>query len=275
MHPVLRSTCRTGWLLLALAALGCAETPNAKPPGPGKLAADESLTPEQYVRLGLPDLHREWSAEDMAKAAKVLSSQKGNQLPRYKSKQSGAVFARLTSIRNLDVYRGKTLPLDTRYLSTLAYFQNSNEVLKAYVGAFLRYEVTDSEMVELLAAQFRLGVVMLDLVDEYLPTMKKDDPSLKVRINGLDQMRRDLATVVVAGLQTLSERKTYRQSERARLVDYMKETFPAIIPRIPPASRGELLTGLDRIQIDPTLKELQPGLGELRFKVRTALGPNN
>jgi hypothetical protein len=232
------------------------------------------LTADEYLRLGLPAQDREWSGDDMGKAEKVLASvaQKGyRQLPRYKSERSGEVFERLTSPQNLDLFKNRTLPLDARFPQALNYFQASNQVLKLYLAGFLKKDVRDSELVELMGSQFRSTVVMLELVDEFVPTIKKDDPKYEVRMQGLDQMKRGLASVVAGGLQTITERESYRGSELVRLVGYMQETFPLIVPRLPPGARTETVLRLKKMQDDPALKDLQPGLGELHSKVKAAV----
>ncbi len=76
---------------LAGALIGMAqEAKLASAPDP-KSSNDESLTLDEYIRLGLPAYDRLWSGDDMVKAEKVLTSvsQKGyRQLPRYKSRLS-------------------------------------------------------------------------------------------------------------------------------------------------------------------------------------------
>lgn len=277
----------TALALLTLVSSGCSNsaTPSTSPAGlpngsnggalaDPKTSSDESLTAEQYLGLGLPAQDREWSGDDMVKAAQILASvaQKGYwQLPRYKSNRSGEVFARLTSPQNLDLFKNRTLPLDARFPQALNHFQANNQVLKLYLAGFLKKEVRDSELVELMGSQFRSTVVMLELVDEFLPTIKKDDPKYQVRMQGLDQMKRGLASVIAGGLQTLTERNSYQGSELVRLVGYMQETFPLIVPRLPPGARTETMLRLEKMQDDPALKDLQPGLGELRSKVKAAL----
>jgi hypothetical protein len=273
--------------LLALVGSGCsdsstppstpADQPNAPKggsPADPKAPSDESLTAEEYLRLGLPAQDRDWSGDDMVKAEKILASlaQKGyGQLPRYKSERSGEVFARLTSPQNLDLFKDRTLPFEARFPQALSYYQASNQVLKLYLAGFLKKGVRDSELVELLGAQCRSTVVILELVDELLPTIKKDDPKYQVRMQGLDQMRRGLASFVAGGLRTLTERESYRVGELVRLLGYMQETFPLIVPQLPPGARTETLSRLEKMQDDPALKDLQPGLGELRSKVKAAM----
>jgi hypothetical protein len=232
------------------------------------------LTAEEYLRLGLPAHDREWSGDDMAKAEKVLTllTQKGyRQLPRYKSERSGEMFARLTSSQNLRLFKNRTLPLDARFPQALRYYQASNQVSKLYLSGFLKKDVRDSELVEIMGSMFRSTVVIFDLVDEFLPTIKKDDPTYQVRMQGLDRMKGGLASIVAGGLLTLTEKEFYRRSELVRLVAYMQETFPRIVPRLPPGSRTETLLRLEKMQKDPALKDLQPGLRELYSKVKASV----
>jgi hypothetical protein len=280
-----RSTlrCFISLVLLTFVGSGCSNspTPSAQPndskggePADPKGSGDESLTSEEYLRLGMPAQDRDWFGGDMVNAEKILASlaQQGyRQLPRYKSERSGEMFARLTSPQNLDLFKNRTLPLDARFPQALNYFQASNQVFKLYLAGFLKKEVRDSELVELMGAQFRSTVVMLELVDEFLPTIQKDDPKYQVRMQGFDQMKRGLASVVAGGLQTLTERESYRGSELVRLVGYMQETFPLIVPRLPPGARTETLLRLAKMQDDPALKDLQPGLGELHSKVKASV----
>ena len=243
-------------------------------PADSKDPRDESLTSEQYLRLGLPAQDREWSGDDMAKAASVLASvarQGHGRLPKYMNERSGEVFARLTSPQNFNLYKNRTLPLDARFPQSLNYFQAINQVCKLYLAGFLKNDVRDSELVELMGAQLRSTVVMIELMDEFVPTINMDDPTYQVRMQGLDQAKRGLATVVAGGLQTLTERKSYRESELVRLIGYMQETLPLIVPRLLPEARTEILLRLQKMQDDPALKDLQPDLRELHSKVKVAV----
>jgi hypothetical protein len=276
--------CHVALAVLALGSWGCgnpATQPSQAPDPPvgpnapdAQAPTDESFTPEEYIRLGLPAHDRSWSGDDMVRAQKVLAAlaQKGyRHLPRYKSERSGEVFARLTSPQNLDLLRDRSLPLDARMPQAGNYLQASNQLYKLYLSAFLKNDVRDSELVEWLGAMLRATAVMFEMADEFLPTLKKDDPTYPVRMGGLERMKRGLATLVAAGFQTLTERQGYRDSELARLVGYMQETFPLIVPRLPPGARAETMMRLEEMQEAPALKDLRPGLRELHLKVKGAL----
>jgi hypothetical protein len=268
--------------LLVFAILGCGK-PTPPPPEKGvtksenenpKITGGQSLSSDDYIRLGLPAPDRDWSSSDMIKAGKVLSAlaKKGfENLPRYKSKGSGEVFTRMTSPQNLEIFKNRSLPVEARMPQALDYMEASNKIAKLYLGGAIKKEIGSSEVVELLGMQLRISVVMVQLVDEFLPTLKKDDPKHKVRMQGLEQMKRGLASVVMGGLKTLTEREMYGSGELLKLVGYMDETFPLIVPKLPPGSRSEMMIRLEELQKDPAMKDLQTSLQELHKKVTAAL----
>lgn len=280
------------WLLVLCATNdGCSKAPVAtqQSPSPSDKKAttsqtvgttipdDLSLTADDYIRLGLPAHDRTWSGNDMGRAAMVLESlaeKDPRQLPRYHSRQSGEVFARMTAAQNLELLRNRSLPVEARLPEALDLVDASNRVMKLYLATFVRKVTGDSEMVELMGAQLRSTVVILELVDEFLPTLDKNDPSYQVRMSGLKQMRQGLATVVAGCLQTLTEKGAYRNSELVRLLDYMQETFPAVVPQLPPGSRMEIMVRLETMAKDPTLKEFAHTLQELYEKVRNSENKN-
>ena len=113
--------------------------------------------------------------------------------------------------------------------------------------------------------QLHTCVVMLQLVDEFIPTLHKDDPTYAVRMQGLEQMKKGLATVVAGCIQSLRERDAYRDSELKRLIGYLVETLPVIYPNLPEGTRQEIPIRLQAIAKDPEMRGLIPELGQLRI----------
>jgi hypothetical protein len=279
--------CANALALLVVADCGCGKPStqssktsdrqagsNAGAPADAAAPRDDSFTTEEYVHLGLPAPDKAWSADDMAKAAEVLGAiaQQGYQhLPRYKSKRSGEMFARLTSPQNLDFFKNRSLPLGSRMPPLLDFGQANTHIFKLYLPGFVNKEIRDTEIVELWGAQLRSTTMMLELLDEFLPTITKDDPKYQVRMRGLDRVKRGLAEVVAGGLQTLTERATYRTRELVKLIGFEEVSFPLIVPRLLPADRTATLAQLDKLQNDTTLIDLQPSLGVLRLKVKDAV----
>ncbi len=234
---------------------------------------DQSLTPDEYIQLGLPAHDRSWSVEEMMRAVKVLTSlsQKDpRHLPRYRSERSGRVFDRITAAQNLQRFKSLPLPLEQRVARSANFLQTINQLFVLYLTSFAKKATGDSEVVELTGALYRTTVVMVDLFNEFLMTLSQDDPSYKDRMAGLEQMKQGLATMVSGGLDMLTA-KDLRATELARLIGYMHDTFPALVPQLPPGSRAETLVRLENMVKDPAMKDLQPGLHELHMKVRSSM----
>jgi hypothetical protein len=117
----------------------------------------------------------------------------------------------------------------------------------------------------------RACATQFELVKELLPTLDKDDGTYRVLMQGLEKMKLGIASIVFENLEMLTERENYGRDELLRLVDYMAETYPRLVPMLPPSSRTEFVTKLQSMRISPALKDLQPGLDELYSKVMASL----
>jgi hypothetical protein len=290
MYPLKRllNGSPVGVLLLFVFIVGCGNSPGhttmsaAQPTGsvpdlPKTTATQEidpTLKSEEYIRLGLPAPGTVWSSADMMQANKVLASltqERAEQLPRYKSPRSGEMFARLTSTESLPSFKDRQIPLQTRLLQAVDYGDGLKEIQKKYAFAFLNHKVRDADMVELTGAFLRYLVVELDVLDEFILTLDKDDPKYPVRMRGLAQVKLGVYQIVTGLVVTLTERDHYGSAELVRLLSYMQETLPAITPRMEASARTETVARLQQLQDDPNTKDLQPGLRELFEKVKDAV----
>ncbi len=172
--------------------------------------ADKSLALEQLIEAGMPAHDRDWSGNDMTRAANILAAiaqKDAGHLPRYRSQPSGRAFERLTANEILDLYRNRSLPLEQRFFDALNYMQSSNEILRLYLAAFNQHVVGDSELIELAGAQLRVSVVMITLVNDqplYQPTRAPRHGLawiLSARLTTVD--RSSLLAFLVAGGSTL------------------------------------------------------------------------
>ena len=236
-----------------------------KPP-----AKDLSLTMDEYVALGVPSATKLWNGDDYLKAVRVLKSLAATtpeKLPRYQSERSGELFSRMTSTKNLEQFRDRQVALQERFPQMLGYYDAINQILKVYLTAFQAERVSDSDLLGLMGNMMHASVVMLDVVDEFLPTLDKNDPKYEVRMRGLNQMKNGMAQVVTGGLLTLTERSFYRTSELRRLIGVFQETMPLIVSRLTPQSQADVLMRLEKMQADTTLTDLQPDLRKLQEKI--------
>lgn len=227
---------------------------------------DHSLSAEEYVQLGMPAHDRIWSSEDMKRAIEVLTRLKNTnpeQLPRYKSERSGDVFARITADENLDLYRNLTLPLNERLLATNDYMMATNVIIKIYLEDYFRTGSGGTEFAELTGSALRIVVVLFDLVNEFIPTLDKNDETYAVRMDGLKKMKMGLSMVIAGTIDTISQPEFLIISERKRLVRYLSETIGSTLPNLSKSSQTEIIVRLKNLNEDPSMQDLQPELGEL------------
>ena len=286
MYATLRTSCRLCvpmvFVILAgmspsliLAEDGSSSKGSASDPKPkeNKVPEDQSLDLDEYLKLGIPAHDRPWASVDIARAAKALATLAAKdpaQLPRFSSKRSGELFERIISPKNLDFYRNKTLPVKDRLQAGPEHLTAVSSIVKLYYAAFAKGTVADTEVIELLGVLFQVVEVQMRLVDEFLPTIPKDDPNYDVRMAGLEKTKQGLATTVMGGLQVLTEKDAYRASERLKLLSHMKKTVPAFALRLPANTRKELLQRVEEMTKDPDLKELRTDLEEFNKLLKEA-----
>ncbi len=227
---------------------------------------DESLPLQEYIEAGMPAYDRSWAGNDMMRAAtalKSLTQAELSHLPRYQSERSGEMFQRITAKDNLDFYRNQSLPVQQRLPDVILYGQGNQQILLLYRNAFQGNAVADSEVVELMGGQLRLQVVLLGLMNEFLPTLDENDPTYPARLAGVKQMKNGLATVVSGCLDTLTESHAFRSSELKRFISYLGVTLPVIFPDLPEGSQTETITRLKVFSKEPSMQFLQPELDKL------------
>jgi hypothetical protein len=209
-----------------------------------------------------------------AAAVQTIAGTTPERLPRFNSAQSGAIFSRITSPENMDIYRNKTLPLEARFPDFILYGSSLSTITKTYLATALEHKTTSDELIELTGANLRATQLQLDIVKEFLPTMSKQDPSYEVRLAGLRQMQDGLASVAVGSTIMLAdEEKEYGPTPdgRSRLLAHCRESLPAIAQHLRPATQRELELRLAQIAQDPKLGKWSTELRRLHEDVRAAI----
>ena len=226
-------------------------------------AEDESLTPDEYTRVGMPECDHEWTAENITNAAKMFprfSAKK--QLPRFKSDRSGPLFERIVSVQNFAFVSDKGQSPDARFKPAVKYYSASTDIVKVYQDSFSKGDVRDTEMIELLGMQLRLTVALQNLTDELIVTLDKQDPAYPVRIQNLGKIREYVLSIISATTQALAQRDAYRAEELAKLIGFMKETFPKLVTALQPENKTTVVNNLTQMQKGRKFKDLQPGFDE-------------
>jgi hypothetical protein len=235
---------------------------------------DQSLPADDYIAMGLPSYDRPWTGQDMASAAvklEPMATTSPEQLPRFQSDRSGRMFARIVARDNLEFYRSRDLPLGSRMQLSLDYMTALNGICKAYLSAFVSKKATEDDVMELMGACLRGAQAQTDLVDEFIPTLSKDDPRYSTRMAGLDQWRSGLASCVSGVLSTMTEDQGFSSNARSKLVAYSRETLPTLVPKLSPPSRAEAVRRLGELVDDPRIATFRPQVIALRDDVQNAV----
>ncbi|HMA91541.1 MAG TPA: hypothetical protein VKP30_02600 [Polyangiaceae bacterium] len=231
---------------------------------------DASLSAEEYRAMGVSALDRNWSAEDLRSAAlalEVLSKKDPRQLPQCQSARSGDVFEHIIRRDQVVALANPALPISIRVTEAAEYTQSLDQIARLYLSALQHKLVSGGCVVELYGAQLRTFHVVMDQLDEFLPTLAPTDPSYAVRMGALERIRAGLAEVLANIVSAISEPRFYDRLARKKLVGYCLEDFDALVPRLTLQTKKQLLDQLTEASVNRHLANLQPELSRLRDRV--------
>lgn len=188
--------------------------------------AAQNAAPNPYLEAGIPASDRVWQGADYARTSEVLEAGKVA-LPRISDPVGAALLNRFTSTDNFALHRNRSLPIEARLSDYLGVQQGTSSVLNLYLGAMVRKEKVTPEMVRLVAFALQLSALGIDLVEEFLPKIPKDE-SYETRMNGLKQMYSGISTQFQGAEAMLNESNIYSESERALVLEAMASTLPVV-----------------------------------------------
>ena len=213
---------------------------------------DLSLTPAEYIELGFPAPDRPWTTPDYQVVFRTMQTLPIALFPRTKSPKSGVVMDRLTNIDNLSVFFNRSLPLNQRLMLSLDFLDAVNGITKLYLAACNRAPLYADDLLLMQGFMLHATVAQLELVDEFLPTLDKTDPTYPTRIEGLNKMKQGIAQMIQGALISLEERKLYSEQSREEFASTIAATFPNISTHLPALSVIEFKTTLRRIASQET-----------------------
>lgn len=188
--------------------------------------AAQNAAPNPYLEAGIPASDREWHGADYARTSEVLSAGKVA-LPRLSEPLGAALLNRFTSTDNFALHRNLSLPIEARLSDYLGVQHGTGSMLNLYLAAMARQEKVTPEMVQLVAFSLHLSALGIDLIQELLPKIPKDE-SYETRMDGLKQMYSGISTQFQGAEAMLNELHIYSESERSFVLDAMATTLPVL-----------------------------------------------
>lgn len=236
-------------LVLAL-TIACGASASELP-----IARDESLTLDQYVQLGFPELGVDWSSDERATVRTLLrdlAGQRPTQLPRFASERSGALFQKLISE---EFFRrtaaegaiGRLTGSELEQLSAdeLARAIDSDSLPGIYSPKSTGL-VFDRELVEFAAQQLAQAVRIRGDMEESLARLESE-PTLGAHgedfVNRYSSQLEDSDPIVVQSfLQLVSAAvaERFTREARAEAAAHLVKQIPQIAPTLSPEARSDL-----------------------------------
>ncbi len=245
----------------------CASQPLGPPPPPREIVADNSLSIDEYVKLGVTPLDRPWTVVDYDAAFQTLeelAKKDITKVPRYGSQKSGKLFQRLCQGSELlgRIMNDRSLPEAQRrekirqsdFLTRLTFYYDETKQF-------------DNEQVELAVAACRLFVTLKRFKEKQLKTLPKDAPQRPQVIRELDGYQGMASGMFVFGtLQRLGlppAHDPWRPQALARYLVGLKEMLPDVLADLPAEYREQFATSLDRKRITTPHRLVSEALAEL------------
>ena len=194
----------------------------------------------------IPATDRVWHGSDYASVYKELAS-RPDSLPESTDGRGAALLQRITALENLEQYRDKRIPIEGRFGGYVELQKETASITLLYYAASLKKtQDLKAELASLFAFSLHVSAVGVELVDEVIPTFKKDD-KYETRLAGVQKMYSGLTTQFVGSEALLTESNGFSMSERSVVLEAMAKTLPTVKNAFSPAYRVELR---DRLKSD-------------------------
>lgn len=275
-------------IALSFGTTACSATPPAPPGTPAAspefppndrvemTPADQSLAVAEMTRLGVPAPDKNWTPNQLAEASAVLgklAAEHPEQLPRYRSPNSGAVFARLTDVTAIDAVRDQTRSPSERIQDTGHAIDALNPLYKLYFSAAVHGKTGWTEVMELAGYVLRWAVAGELTGREFLKTIPEADRTYPVRKKAVEGLTNDIGTMVSGIMVMISDKDKRYMEDCRRLLVTMRETLPAVLPRMTKEFKTALADYLGKMMSDPGFASIQKELQALAGAVSVGSAP--
>lgn len=176
----------------------------------------DSLTTQDYMKMGFPNPERDWTAQDYTKAFNLLSEIATKDiylLPLKKGKNSGEMFNKFAQVANSPFLDEKKHDLQTRFSFATNVAPYIGQVVMMYLkadpskGEKLYFS---NEVAAVMGSMLMLLEKQLVFVQQFLEINKDLN---ETQLEGLKKFKNGANTSISGMLQTLRDEYTYYEKE--------------------------------------------------------------
>lgn len=149
---------------------------------------DNSLTPQQYTGLGMPDHNKTWTEQDYQKTHIVINNliiKNFHSLPRINSKKSAGVFRRITSIDNINFLDDPGISLQDKAYKIQSIANMMGQMGTSYTDKSVTRQYYSEELVEIYATHLFIRGKMLELSEKIDKSTNQEDLMMKAGRDGI------------------------------------------------------------------------------------------
>ena len=231
---------------------------------PFPLVKGDEAKPSQEA--GIPPVDRVWRGEDYQKMVAAVKSS-AVALPTLQDKAGAALLKRITSAENLEFNGNKKLPIKERLPDFMGKLQSTSVLLRLYGTEAQKRPALHAEVTMFLVHGINLGALGPELMDEFLPTVPKDD-KYQNRMEGVAKVKAGMAEMFTGVETSLSEVNFYRPGDFSLMLEAMAATVPRYAPVLSAEAKAAMVKRMSalktRFKRESDLKCLDTILGALK-----------
>lgn len=218
---------------------------------------DNSLSLEEYARLGMPDHNKIWDINDYSYAFLVLNTlkiQNPQALPARTSERSAELFNRMISPENLSFLEDDTLPLWTR-ADMIKWFVNTLMELKvAYTLIGVEKQYYAGELMDIDI--FRITVLheMLELGQRINESDNPSDLAMQADFPHIQQM---YVSLIVELLEEQQKTAHYPRTSLELLSDNISASVRGNLHWLDNDAKGDIDEAMHRVMEHTTSRKIK------------------
>lgn len=182
---------------------------------------DNAMTPDEYRAMGLPDHTSTWDYEDYKEACIVLNNIKAVKpysLPRKDSKQSAAVFSRLTDPENLAFLMDENLSLHEKAYRIQPYIDIQGCFVTVYTSTSQSEQYYHRELIDLYIFGLTIAQDMLDLGQQINESVEEEAVDMQYAYNSIRHL---YLTMVIFILENQQKSWFFEEQDLVRLSEFL------------------------------------------------------